>query len=66
MFKSCFHNVTLEGKNMQKLGKGTATPQKMMRCLFRPQPSSRVLASELETMGTWAWAPPEGDRRYNI
>lgn len=54
MFKSCFQNVTLEGKDMWKVGKGTATPQKTMRCLVRPQPSPRGLAGELEAMQTWA------------
>lgn len=63
MLKSCFQNVSLEGKDMQKLGKGTATPQKTMRCQVRPQPSPRSLAGELEAMQTWAWAPPERDTR---
>jgi len=63
MFKSCFQNVTLEGKDMQKLGKGTAMPQKTVRCLVRHQPSPRGLAGELETMQTWAWAPPGRDKR---
>lgn len=47
MFKSCFQNVTLQGKDMQKPGKCTAMPQKMKGSLGRSQPSVGSMAAEL-------------------
>lgn len=54
MFKSCFQNVTLEGKDMQKPGKGTATEG------CGSQRAGRV-ADKLE-----AWAPPEREKIHNF
>lgn len=66
MFKSCFLNVTLERKDMQKLEKGTAKPKKTQRYLVKPQLSPSSLAGKLEAIPTWAWTLPERDTRYHI
>lgn len=61
MFKSCLHNVTLEAKDMQKLRKGAAMPQKSIRCLVRPQPSPWDLGGHHENLDTGS-----SGERYNI